>query len=133
MITTRDSPPAINPVIDDQHAVLIAHIDRLEQALTAGQDAAILTPIVREVAEQARYHCPVEERLMESHRYPLRDLHAMEHQKFFERLGEIDRTIAEGHTTAAAQTLNRLRGWLDRHMVEWDAKLADFLNSRGPT
>jgi hemerythrin len=68
---------------------------------------------------------------MASYGYPLRDLHVMEHQKFFERLGEIERTIAEGHATAAAQTLNRLRGWLDRHMVDWDARLGDFLNGRG--
>jgi hemerythrin-like metal-binding protein len=120
-------------VIDDQHAVLIENIARLEQAMAAGQGAAALPQIIRAVKDYAAYHCPTEERLMESYGYPLRDMHAMEHQKFFTRLGEMERIVAEGHPAAAVQMLSRLRGWIERHMTDWDAKLGVFLNSRGVT
>jgi hemerythrin len=132
MVSTRPSTPSINVhVLDDQHAVLIENIERLEQAISNGQGAADLPQIIREVAEYAAYHCPTEERLMASYDYPLRDLHAMEHRKFFDRLGEIERMVKEGHATAAAQTLSRLRGWLDRHIMDWDARLGEFLNRCG--
>jgi len=129
---THPSLTSINvQAIDKQHAVLIESIERLEQALAAGQGAAALPQIIREVTDYAEYHCPTEERLMALYGYPLRDLHALEHQKFFLRLREIERMIVEGHSSAAVQTLSRLRGWHERHIVDWDAKLGDFLNSCG--
>jgi hemerythrin len=132
MVSTHPSTPSINVhVLDEQHAVLIENVERLEQAIASGQSADALPQIIREVAEYAAYHFPIEERLMASYNYPLRDLHAMEHRKFFERLGEMERMVKEGHATAAAQTLCRLRGWLDRHIKDWDARLGDFLNRCG--
>ena len=101
--------------------------------MAAGQGEAVLPQIIHDVKEYAAYHCPTEERLMESYGYPLRDLHAMEHRKFFSRLEEMERIVAEGHPAAARQMLSRLRGWLERHMTDWDARLGDFLNSRGVT
>ena len=132
MNPTRPSPPSINHVIDDQHAGLIASLDRLEQAMADGQDSAALPQIIRDVADHAGYHCPTEERLMASYGYPLHDMHSIEHRNFFFRLREIERMVAEGHSTAAVQMLSRLRGWLERHIVDWDAKLGEFLN-RGST
>ena len=132
MEPTRPAPPSVNVhVIDEQHAALIAKIDRLVQALAAGETMENVPQIVRDIADYASCHCPAEERLMASCKYPLRDLHAMEHQKFFRRLREIERTLQEGHSTAAIQTLGRLRGWLEHHIVDWDARLGDFLNSCG--
>jgi hemerythrin len=101
--------------------------------MAMGQGAAALPQIIRDVKDYAAYHCPTEERLMESYGYPLRDMHAIEHRKFFIRLGEMERIVAEGHPAAAVQMLSRLRGWLERHMTDWDARLGDFLNSRGIT
>jgi len=130
---STDAPSISVRVIDDQHAVLLQNIERLEQAMALGQGLAILPEIIRDIKKYAAYHCPTEERLMESYDYPLRDMHAIEHQKFFIRLDEMERIIAEGHPAAAVQMLNRLRGWLERHVVDWDARLGDFLNSRGIT
>lgn len=128
---TRPALPSINvKVIDEQHAVLIANIERLEQAMAAGQGAAALPQIIRDVNDYAAYHCPTEERLMMLSGYPLRDKHALEHRKFISRLGEMERIAAEGHPAAAVQVLNRLRASIERHMTDWDARLGDFLNSR---
>jgi len=99
--------------------------------MAVGQDAAGLQQIIQDLADFAKCHCPTEEQLMESHGYPLREMHIMEHQKFLARLSEIERVAAEGHPAAALQMLSRLRGWLDSHMAEWDAKLGQFLNSHG--
>lgn len=117
--------------IDDQHHVLFQNIARLEQALATGQGGDGLPQIIRELAEYAGQHGPTEERLMEEYGYPLREIHTMEHEQFFVRLREIDRMVAEGHSTAAVQALNRLRAWLERHIMDWDARLGDFLNRRG--
>jgi hemerythrin len=129
---TCSAPPSINVrVIDDQHAALIESIERLEQALATENSADALPQIIRDVRQYAASHCPTEERLMESYGYPLRDMHAMEHQKFFIRLDEMERTLAEGHPAAAVQILSRLRAWLESHHTRWDVKLGEFLNSRG--
>jgi hemerythrin-like metal-binding protein len=129
---TRSAPPSVNVrFIDDQHAVLIEKIERLEEAMAAGVGWAALPQIIRDVKESAAHHCPIEEVLMESYGYPLRDMHALEHRKFFIRLEEMERIAAEGHPAAALQMLSRLRAWLGSHQTGWDAKLGEFLNSRG--
>jgi hemerythrin len=130
--TCDSAPRSINVrVIDDQHAALIERIARVEQALAVENSADALPQIIRDVREYAASHCPTEERLMEAYGYPLHDMHAMEHQKFFMRLDELERIAAEGHPAAAIQMLSRLRAWLESHHLRWDAKLGEFLNSRG--
>jgi hemerythrin-like metal-binding protein len=130
--STRSAPPSINVrVIDDQHAVLIEKIERLEQAMAVGDDAAALSQLIRDLDDYARYHLPMEERIMKSCAYPLRDMHALEHEKCLRRLLEVERMVTEGHPAAAVEMLSRLRAWLDSHLLEWDAKLGKFLNSRG--
>jgi len=109
----------------------MGNVERLEQAMADGKDAAALPQILEDLKAYAAYHGPVEERLMEAYDYPLRELHAMEHRQFLMRLAELERIVAEGHPAAAVQMLSRLRGWIERHIVDWDAKLGDFLNSRG--
>jgi len=132
--STRSAPPSVNVrVIDDQHARLIENIERLEQALVAGEGASALAEVIGRVKEYAARHCPAEETLMESFGDPLRDLHAIEHRKFFIRLDEMERIAAQGHPVAALQMLSRLRAWLESHIQDWDAKLGTFLNSRGVT
>ena len=130
--STRSAPPSVNVrVIDDQHAVLIEHVERLEQAMAAGNDAAALSQLIHDLDDYVRYHLPIEERIMESCAYPLRDMHALEHEKGLRRLLEVERMVTERHPAAAVEMLNRFRAWLDNHILEWDAKLGKFLNSRG--
>ncbi len=99
--------------------------------MAAGEPTAELSQIVRLIADYAERHGPTEERLMALHDYPLRELHALEHEKFAVRIRAIEQMVSEGHVTAAIEMLRRLRAWLESHVVEWDAKLGDFLNSRG--
>ena len=130
--STRSAPPSINVrVIDEQHAILIEKIERLEQAMAVGDDAAALSPLIRDLDDYMRYHVPVEERIMVSCAYPLRDMHALEHEKGLRRLLEVERMVTERHPAAAVEMLHRLRAWLDSHILEWDARLGKFLNSRG--
>ena len=130
--TTREAPPSVNvQVIDGQHAVLLECFERLEQALLAGKCADTVPQLLRELNEYAQHHLPTEERLMESLGYPLRDVHTIEHRRGQRRLMEIERMIAEGHPAAAMAMLSRLRAWCQSHVTDWDAKLGEFLNSRG--
>jgi len=129
---TRSAPPSTNiHIIDDQHAVLIENIERLEQAMAAGKGAAAISQLIRDLEDYAKFHFPTEERIMEAYGYPLHDIHALEHKKGLHRLLEVERMVTEGHPAAAVEMLSRLRAWIDSHIMEWDAKLGKFLNSRG--
>lgn len=68
---------------------------------------------------------------MASHDYPLRTQHAVEHRKGLRQLRAMERMVEEGHPAAAMEMLAALREWHQRHVLDWDAKLAEFLNSRG--
>lgn len=124
------SLPSINEVIDDQHAVLIENIERLEEAMATGQGYAALPQVMRDLDHFAAYHFATEERLMASHNYPLRDMHAIAHQAFAALLGEVTKMVAEGYATSAVELLGRLRGWLKSHTLDWDARLGEYLDSR---
>jgi len=132
MVSPNQSLPSVHVhVLDNQHEVLFESIERLEKAMADGQSTAELPQIINALYTYASQHGPTEERLMTAYAYPWRDVHTIEHQKFFTRLREVERMVGEGHSTAAIQTLSRLRGWLEKHIEEWDTKLGDFLNSRG--
>src|SRR4051794_23926221 len=76
-------------IIDDQHGYFYDCIESLEAAMASGKGAAAIPALLRELASFAEMHFAMEERLMQSFRYSLRDMHALEHRKALLKLEDI--------------------------------------------
>ncbi len=117
-------------VIDDQHEVFFDCLRRLQEAMTAGRGASMVPSLLSELTEFVEMHFASEERLMQSYEYPLRDMHALEHQKARCRLKEL---AEQNYETAAVSIHDELHDWQEAHIRNWDANLGAYLNAKGVT
>lgn len=79
------------PAIHGQLGIFFDCLRRLEEAMAAGRGASMVPLLVYELSKFLEMHFGSEERLMQSHAYPLRDLHALEHRKAQCRLKDLAR------------------------------------------
>lgn len=112
---------------DDQHRTLIELINRLNDAIHHGKDAAIQESVLAELADYAVYHFGYEEELMSRHAYPDAAAHKLEHQKFVEWMDDIRRNLAAGDAAVSAKVSNFLRLWVTGHIMKTDKKMGQEL------
>jgi hemerythrin-like metal-binding protein len=75
----------------------------------------------------------IEEELMEEDGYPFLDLHARQHQRFFEYFGELRREIERGEENRiylAFRVKRLLSDWLVNHILNADRHYGHYLRSR---
>ena len=118
-------------ILDDQHRVLFDNIERLKQAMLGGQAAAEVPLLLLNLVRFADYHFPTEERLMDTYKYPLRDIHAIEHRVLGMHLRKMSHLIRHDDKTVALQLMDLLTHWLENHIRTWDARLGEYLNAYG--
>jgi hemerythrin-like metal-binding protein len=87
--------------------------------------------MLADLMQYVEMHFGTEERLMESFEYPLRDMHALKHLEVRERLKTLIQQQDEA--SIAVRVLCESRRWLKEHILDWDAKLGEYLNARGVT
>lgn len=108
---------------DEQHRKLIELINRLNDAVHEGKDAAILGTVLTALADYAIFHFGYEEELMARHDYAEAAAHKMEHQRFIEWMADIKTRLVEGDTAVSAQVINFLRMWVTGHIMKTDMKM----------
>jgi hemerythrin len=126
------SEHSINVVIlDDQHEVLFENIRLLEEAMKRGAGASEVPRTLDNLIELTKFHFPTEERLMRTYKYPLRDSHAIEHKVLSRHLRKMFSLVRAGDCTVAIQLIDLLYHWQLSHVVNWDARMGEYLNDRG--
>jgi hemerythrin len=118
-------------VLDDEHVVLIGHIDRLRDAMRSDESDATITVLLDELTSFLSGHCRHEEELMREHGFPEAESHAAVHQATLVNLAHLRMQHTEGHITAAAKLWRMLEVWLRDHFRNEDGELGRFLRARG--
>ena len=120
--------------IDDQHRELFARADDLIAAMIKRRALAETRPLMGFLRAYCLEHFSLEERLMQTARYPGAVAHGRMHREFERRFAEI-----EGHMSAHGPTAvvvldikDLIRGWLVQHIGTVDVKLASYLNREAP-
>jgi len=118
--------------IDHQHQKLVGIINRLHDAMLAGQAGTELTPVVNELVDYTRTHFSNEERLFIQHGYPDTEKHKAAHAAFIRHLREIQNSMAGGNQAGVAmKTMQLLKEWLTRHIKGTDQEYSGFMLERG--
>ncbi|MBI5592714.1 MAG: hemerythrin family protein [Deltaproteobacteria bacterium] len=71
-----------------------------------------------------------EEQLMKTHCFPAYLNHRHEHRTMTQKVSELQEQFNAGNIATTIDTMNFLREWLDRHIMETDKKYSGFLNSK---
>jgi hemerythrin-like metal-binding protein len=90
--------------------------------------------LLEQIRRAAEADFRIEEDLMRESNYPFLDLHARQHQRFFEYFEEMRREIESGEEDRIYLLFRIKRfftGWLVNHIVSADRHFGHFRRSRG--
>ena len=116
---------------DFQHAELIDHINRLQQAILAKQAQAELWRMIDFLEKYVDNHFSMEERYMEVAHDPTIQAHARAHQQFRENLTELRSYDGTGAQITAAALCYDLYEWVTNHIRTTDKALGHLLQQKG--
>lgn len=109
--------------LDEDHKRLISMLKELNTALKAGSPAETIRDIMVELAAYTDYHFAAEERVLRMARYEGLDEHIEAHNKWRERLSELQTTLeGKADRRSALKLSDFLSDWLIRHILGDDQK-----------
>lgn len=112
--------------IDDQHAQLVACLDRLALWVGKGQGFAAALDALQALNDYVETHFSYEERFLADHGYPKLDAHIAEHQRIRGELAKLNIAVLDGGDISE-ELLTLVREWIVSHIGVEDREYADFV------
>jgi len=117
--------------VDNAHQNLLADMNALTRAVHVGA-WNMTPPLLAQIQFAAAHDFMIEEQLMEEKNYPFLELHARQHQRFFEYFGDLRTEIENGdddRVYLAFRVKRLLNDWLVTHILNADRHFAHFLRT----
>ncbi|NLO89632.1 MAG: hemerythrin family protein [Clostridia bacterium] len=124
MISWREEFALGIPQLDEQHKKLFDIAGRIYELLK--DEYAIdkydgIVELIEELKDYTIYHFKTEEEYMESIGYKKFFTHKMEHEKFVDRITNVDlNQVDENHDAYLLETLDFVVKWIEKHILEKD-------------
>ncbi len=115
--------------IDVQHKMLIAYINRLDEAINKHQGDQVLKDIFDGLMNYTLLHFDLEERLLVLCDYPDLAAHQAEHRSLKESVLGFKEQFESGALNVDAKVLDFLKAWLVDHIMLTDKKYEAHLRS----
>jgi hemerythrin-like metal-binding protein len=131
LIVWKDSLNLGFKEIDDQHRKLVAMINKLFDAMSAGKSKEVMQVVFSELSNYIVVHFGAEEKLMKQYGYEEYEYHKQEHAYFIEKLNELKLKFNSGNTSISLDVLNFLKDWLLKHIMGTDRKYVRLFSSKG--
>ena len=118
-------------LIDDQHKMLITHLNELRGALDAQKGPVEVAKTLDFLIDYTRFHFDAEEKLMADHKYPDLEAHRKKHEEFKAVLANLEEDYKEeGATHSLAESFDTLLvNWLIKHICVVDIEFGVFLKN----
>jgi hemerythrin-like metal-binding protein len=122
IITWNDAISVGVAELDSDHRALIGMINRLNDAVRAGQSETILYNLLEEMKNYAVGHFSREESYLLGIRYPEFQEHREQHAQFVRKVIGFEDAYKKDQALLAEKILPYLIEWLVRHIMESDGK-----------
>ena len=119
-----------SPALDPEHQVQMGLADALVTALQQGHENSVVGEILDQLATYSNAHFMAEQLLMRLHAYPHYAAHLQEHDRYVERLQEVQHRYRTGEVALTLQAAESLRAWLRSHILGADRALGDYLSAQ---
>jgi hemerythrin-like metal-binding protein len=113
--------------IDNDHKQLIGIVNRLDDAITAGKEFAVVGDLLDELVSYTLWHFRHEERLMQSYGDPTFYDHKQEHEALAEAAAAKQQEFQGGNQDVARELMPFLKGWLTKHIQGTDSRTGHYL------
>ena len=117
--------------IDDQHKKLIALINKLHDAMRAGEGKNVLEGTLQELAAYTVYHFQTEENYMQQFKYPGYPTHKAAHTAFVKKVTDFQKEFADNRLGITIDLMNFLKDWVNKHIRETDKQYSALFNKSG--
>ena len=116
-------------ILDQQHQVIFASLQKISSALAGGADAGDILSLIDNFDIYCKVHFFDEERVMENAGFPPGDLHRQQHGRFVNHL-ELFKAAYSPTKTSMKDDFSTIADWFVRHVLTFDKAYADFLKSK---
>jgi hemerythrin len=116
---------------DDQHKTLFDIINRLHDAMTAGQGRTVLGKTFDDLLNYTRTHFAAEEAVLQAQGFPELATQRREHEGFCKTLAKYKAQFDSGSTALSIDIMQLLQDWLKHHITVEDRKYSAFLKAKG--
>lgn len=117
--------------IDDQHKEIFRLLNKLFDALNAGQAVPATLQIITELEKYAVMHFHKEQFFFKQFNYAETDGHIKEHQAFIEKIASIKSDAKLGKLTSSFELINFLKTWITHHILIEDMKYRECFYKNG--
>lgn len=113
--------------MDDEHKVLIDHMNRVYEANAAGHNKVEILESLRALLDYSKSHFADEEKYMDSIQYPELKVHKQAHEALIRRLEDDYRIFENGGKLLTEGFFSFLGFWLKTHIHAVDTKYGQFV------
>lgn len=117
---------------DEHHKHLVSLLNMTYDGIMLGAPRDELGAVLDALIDYATYHFSTEEYWMEMHGYPEAPQHHEEHEKFCNRVVEIQRDFHQGRMNLSLEVMGFLNSWLTSHILMTDAEYGKFAKRHLP-
>lgn len=117
-------------IADNQHQTLFDLLNRLDDAVKAGDRSATGTSL-NELIDFVAKHFQTEEDLMQEYGYPAYEAHKAEHDKLVQTCVDLQKKFHAGEAEVTPETTQFVKEWLEHHIPKVDKDYGPFLNEKG--
>ena len=120
-------------LIDQQHKMLIQHLNNLIRSLNPNQGLTKIADTLSFLIDYTQFHFSTEEKHMAANNYPELKDHKMKHDEFRATLSHLEEEFKEeGATHVLADSIHTLLvNWLIKHIRVVDIEFGAFLKNNG--
>ena len=111
--------------IDDQHKLLVKHINQFHDSMMDGQGSATVGVTLEKIIAYASFHFDHEEKLFNQTNFPLTEEHKIQHQKLVEQISSFKTKHNNGDNGISVELMQFLKRWLVDHILEEDMKYVE--------
>lgn len=118
--------------IDSAHKDLLADMHVLTRAIHAGTQE-LISPLMAQIQAAAAHSFMLEEQLMQERAYLFAEMHARQHQRFFEYFNELQDGMGRDEKDPiylGFRVKTLLTDWLINHILNADRHFSHFLSGR---
>ena len=112
--------------MDDQHRLLVNHINDLYDSIQAGNSEDNVETILNKLTEYIQLHFAAEEAILKSINYPLLDSQIKQHEYYVSELNFLKSGLLDEAQTVQ-NILLFLKDWFLHHITTEDLKYVDFV------
>jgi len=116
-----------NLIVDRQHKMLVQLTNKFLDTNRAGMAKSEITRLFDELIAYTVKHFADEEELFKYTAYPDTDFHIREHYELIKSIGRLREDSDIGKRFMSFTVLRFLRYWLQKHIVEMDMKIAEYI------